>query len=423
MKRYNYIIVFSIFVYLVIGFFSGYAILSMEEQRNYGYRVESHRILNQMKTIEDIEQFKKDDFEYILDIDYLHVQTDDPSSVKNFFDENYQKQIQIIPFYHEQELQGYIKFIYQLPQLNTHYVFWILEGSLLILEILILIVLFDMRKKLIQPFQRLSHIPLQLAKGHFKGEVKEEKSKYFGQFMWGIGQLKDSLDISQKRQLELLKEKKEMLLSLSHDMKTPLNLIKLYSKALEENIYTDKQTQIQAIHQIGEKASEIENYVEEIIKSSREDILNIQVKNEDFYLQDLMEQVLSVYDEQCALWHIELIVHPYDNKIVNGDKERCQEVFENLFENAFKYGDGRQIEISFFEEDYCQLIRIFNTGTTVSDTEFNHLFDSFFRGSNSHGQKGSGLGLYICRELMQKMDGAIYAEKCEDGMAFVVVIR
>lgn len=423
MKRYNYIIVFSILVYLIIGFLSGYAILNIEEQRNLGYRVESHRIINQIETIEDIEQFKRDDFEYILDIESLSIQTTDPASVQNFFEENNVQRMQIIPFYHNQELQGYIKFIYQLPQLNTHYIFMILEGSLFVLEIFILIVLLDMKRKLIKPFQRLSHIPLQLAQGHFKGHVKEEKSKYFGQFMWGIGQLKENLDVTQRRQLELLKEKKEMLLSLSHDMKTPLNLIKLYSKALEENIYTDQQSQIHAVHQIGEKASEIEKYIEEIIKSSREDILDIQLKNEDFYLKDLMDQVLLVYGEQCEIRQIELIVHPYDNKIINGDRERCQEVFENLFENAFKYGDGRRIEISFFEEDYCQLIRIFNTGPTVSDTEFNHLFDSFFRGTNSQGQKGSGLGLYICRELMRKMDGSIYAEKCEDGMAFTVVIH
>ncbi len=98
------------------------------------------------------------------------------------------------------------------------------------------------------------------------------------------------------------------------------------------------------------------------------------------------------------------------------------EVFGNIFENAFKYGDGRRIEISFYEEDYCQLIRVFNTGTPVSEKEFVHLFDSFFRGENTRGQQGNGLGLYICREIMHKMDGEIFAECETDGMAFTVVL-
>lgn len=82
--------------------------------------------------------------------------------------------------------------------------------------------------------------------------------------MWGMGQLKDSLDTSRQRQIELMKEQKTMLLSLSHDIKTPLNLIKLYSKALEEDIYTQEQDKRNAMHQIGEKSHEIEKYVEEI---------------------------------------------------------------------------------------------------------------------------------------------------------------
>ncbi len=70
-----------------------------------------------------------------------------------------------------------------------------------------------------------------------------------------MGQLKDTLDVSRQRQIELMKEQKKMLLSLSHDIKTPLNLIKLYSKALEEDIYTNEQDKRNAVHQIGQKKS------------------------------------------------------------------------------------------------------------------------------------------------------------------------
>ena len=98
------------------------------------------------------------------------------------------------------------------------------------------------------------------------------------------------------------------------------------------------------------------------------------------------------------------------------------EVFENLFENAFKYGDGRRIEISFYEEDYCQLIRVFNTGQSVAQNDFAHLFDSFYRGENTNGRQGSGLGLYICREIMHKSGGEIFANVEEEGMAFTIVL-
>ena len=156
-------------------------------------------------------------------------------------------------------------------------------------------------KKIIYPFQHLNNVALDLSKGHFKGSIQEEKSRYLGRFMWGISQLKDKLDISYQRQLEMMKDKKTILLSLSHDIKTPINLIKLYSKALEENIYIKEEDQLHAMHQIGEKATEIENYVEEIIRSSSEDILDVQIEEGEFYLTDLMKRVLAVYQEQCDL--------------------------------------------------------------------------------------------------------------------------
>ncbi|MCA5963962.1 sensor histidine kinase [Blautia sp. RD014234] len=59
----------------------------------------------------------------------------------------------------------------------------------------------------------------------------------------------------------------------------------------------------------------------------------------------------------------------------------------------------------------------------MSENDFNHIFESFFRGTNSLGQQGSGLGLYICREIMRKMDGEVFAEKEKDGMGIVLVFR
>lgn len=423
MKSYRKLIIVSIGMYILLAFLSGIAISHMEVDYQHEYRVESNRIINQIKDINEFDAIDLNDYKYIQKIEYMDKDVDERSQVSKFYTESNQGQTQILPFYQENELQGYLKFIYRIPEMNANKILILMEGSLLILEVFILIVLWYLDKKMIQPFQRLNEIPEELAKGHFKGEIKEEKSRYFGRFMWGMSQLKDTLDVSQKRQLELLREKKQMLLSLSHDMKTPLNLIKLYNKALNDGIYTDEDAIDNARNQIDVKVNEIEKYIDEIIKSSREDILDLQVNDGEFYLKDLIEKVLSVYEEQCKLRHIDLIVHPFENKIMKGDFERSQEVFENLFENAFKYGDGKRIEISFAEEDYCQLIHILNTGEVISDTDFNHIFESFYQGTNSKGQRGNGLGLYICRELMLKMGGTIFANRCDEGMVFTLVFR
>jgi signal transduction histidine kinase len=96
---------------------------------------------------------------------------------------------------------------------------------------------------------------------------------------------------------------------------------------------------------------------------------------------------------------------------------------DNLLENALKYGDGEAIHISFREEDFRQLVIIENTGIPIPAAELSHIFTSFWRGSNAAGKQGNGLGLYICRQLLHKMDGEIFAETTDTGMRFVIVLR
>lgn len=92
-------------------------------------------------------------------------------------------------------------------------------------------------------------------------------------------------------------------------------------------------------------------------------------------------------------------------------------------ENALKYGDGKYITISFSTEEDCCLITVKNSGCTLKEDELPHLFDSFYRGSNVGNAKGSGLGLYICRQLMHMMDGEIFAEIKENEFLATVVIH
>lgn len=318
-------------------------------------------------------------------------------------------------------MAGYLRFDYQRAGSGRQFLFWI-QGALLLMELFVLGVLIYLRSHLVQPFHRMREMTYELSKGNLQGEVKAEKNQYLGKFLWGLNKLKDALRVSRKRELELQREKKMLLLSLSHDIKTPLNMIKLYGKVLEDGLYPTDDERMNAYHQIGEKAIQIENFVSEIMKASKEDIVHIEVEKGEFYLKELVQWIETFYGEKCALRKCALTIDEYQNRIFQGDIHRLFEVFENLFINAFKYGDGRSICVSFYEEDYCQLVRVFNTGEPVSEKEFVHLFDSFFRGENTRGQQGNGLGLYICKEIMHKMGGDIFAECETDGMAFVVVL-
>lgn len=292
-------------------------------------------------------------------------------------------------------MAGYLRFDYQQAGSSRQFLFWI-QGAVLLMELFLLGVLIYLRSHLIQPFHRMREMTYELSKGNLQGEVKAEKNQYLGKFLWGLNELKDALRVSRKRELDLQREKKMLLLSLSHDIKTPLNMIKLYGKALEDGLYPTDDERINAYYQIGENAVQIENFVSEIMKASKEDIVHIEVEKGEFYLKELVQWIETFYGEKCALRKCSLTVGDYQNRIFQGDIHRLFEVFENLFINAFKYGDGRSICVSFYEEDYCQLIRVFNTGEPVSEKEFVHLFDSFFLRGKHERAAGKRAGtLYL----------------------------
>ena len=122
----------------------------------------------------------------------------------------------------------------------------------------------------------------------------------------------------------------------------------------------------------------------------------------------MIEKIKKYYFDKLETIHINFFVADYNNCLLKGDKDRIEEVIQNVMENAIKYGDGKEIKIDFSEEEECKLISIYNTGCELIEEDLPHIFDSFYRGSNSKKQEGSGLGLYICKQLMYKMNGDIF---------------
>lgn len=457
MRNYNKLVVLSLVIYAVLAVAASAVLRTRQDEKGQFYKVEINRIAaeieDQMRFAVDQPGTNRTDVTKILDsldlcayqdiegIAYLPVSVTDKESVRDFYSGANGTQSAIYPLYMNvhgtaadtsragdgdfasggEQLAGYLRFDCHSADPGGQYLL-LTQGALLVMELFLLIVLFYLRRHLIQPFHRMQDLTYELSKGNLQGDVKADRSQYFGKFLWGLSALKDALRTSRRRELDLQREKKLLLLSLSHDIKTPLSMIKLYAKGLEDGIYPAEDERREAYCQIGEKAAQIEHFVGEIVKASREDIVQIEVVKGEFYLAELVRWVETVYGEKCALRRCTLTVGTYQNRIFRGDLNRLMEVFENLFENAFKYGDGRRIQLTFYEEDYCQLIRVSNTGDPVTERELVHLFDSFFRGGNTRGQQGNGLGLYICREIMNKMGGEIFAECGKDGMAFVVVL-
>lgn len=430
MKKINLMIIGVLIFYLSVLLTAGIFCGRQVGERSREYLVEVNRIMRGMEEqggffMPDLHEMEQIDAVSFLEFeDTFLAEGDDAAkseNAKEFFKSRNGYDIHIEPLIVEDKMIGLVRFDYK-NVVDLKRQIWLLEGVIALTGIFILIVLIYIRNKIIKPFLVLSDMPYELAKGRLGTEIEENKDRFFGKFVWGISMLKDNLKDSQMKALKLEKEKKLLLLSISHDIKTPLNTIKLYAKALEEGLYDTEEKQVGAARQIEKRSEEIEGFVKEIVKNSSEEILHVEVENAEFYLKDFVEMIKEYFTPKCRLIMTEFWVGDYDNKLLKGSRDSAFEVVENIMENAFKYGDGRRIEITFYEEEYCQLVKIRNTGTPVKSEEMPHLFDSFYRGSNVGDKQGNGLGLYICREIMRKMEGDIFAQREEDGMSFTLVL-
>lgn len=315
------------------------------------------------------------------------------------------------------------KIAYSASKESHRNIYLVVNGVLLVSGVFLTGILCYVRGRILKPFHQLSELPYELSKGNLTVPVKENKNRFFGRFLWGMDVLRERLEESRAREYELQKEKKLLLLSLSHDIKTPLSAIKLYAKAISKNLYKSDDKKQEIAENISGKVDEIEGFLSQIVTASQEDFLHFDVENGEFYIRGVIEQIQSYYTEKMELNQIVFEVGAYTNCLVYGDDNRLVEVLQNIIENAIKYGDGKKIGLSFEKNSEAFEISVRNTGKPLDEKELPHIFDSFFRGSNVGKKQGSGLGLYICRCLMHQMEGEIYVQYAENEMIIKVVVH
>ncbi len=228
--------------------------------------------------------------------------------------------------------------------------------------------------KVLKPFASMNSLTADLASGNLSVPVKEDKSRYFGRFLWGVNMLRDKLERTRVHEIELQRERKTLILSLSHDIKTPLSAIELYDRALSENLYDSDEKKKEAYDAILANSEQIRHYVSDIAAAAREDFLEFDVTVGEIYLSSVIDKIRAYYSDRLPLLHTDFVIDKYSDCLLKADRDRLIEVIQNVMENAIKYGDGVDIRISFDEEEGCRLIYVENSGCTMKEEEMTNIF-------------------------------------------------
>lgn len=401
MKAFRILCITALVVFIMLSAVLNVVIIRKSEKMNGQYRVEAKRLADE---INETGSYKPANYPHITGV----------YSGDNLYnsDDNYVIIEAEGKLYRAEYTLGSIKSVIVTVNVILGLMFLLMCG-----------IFAYMWRNIIKPFGRLNNVPKELAKGNLAVPIPEEKSRFFGKFTWGINLLREKIEGDRQRELSMQKDKKLLLLSLSHDIKTPLSAIKLNAKALAKGIYSDEEKRRNAAESINKRADEIEQFVSEITKASSEDFLNFEVKESESFLGQIIEKICARYVTQLNLTGTEFTIEKYDDCILSCDPDRLGECLQNLIENAIKYGDGRRIEICFDKMDGCELITVKNTGCTLAEKELPQIFGSFHRGNNAENIQGNGLGLFICKKLMSLMGGEVYAEITDNCFYVTLVVK
>lgn len=205
------------------------------------------------------------------------------------------------------------------------------------------------------------------------------------------------------------KIKEEFISTLSHEIRTPLTSIKGFSKTILDNWDKLDDTQKQKfIEIICAQSQRLINLVENVLNVSKIDSGSDSLVLKKINLLSVLNSALSVVKMNYK--DFEFNLNCASDEYVLADLNKLQQVFINIFENAAKYSkNSKKIDVTVKNDKNCALISTKNYGVEIEPRYFEKVFEKFFRISSylTSSAQGSGLGLYICKTLIEQMYGKI----------------
>ena len=261
-------------------------------------------------------------------------------------------------------------------------------------------------RTIIRPFRRMEQFAENVADGNLDEPLMLEQNNLFGAFTESFDIMREELKASRQRENDLKIRERELVASLSHDLKTPLTGIKLLCELLHVKVQDDYiSAKVNSIHQ---KAEHMDVLISDLLATALDDIgeMNVECRDEP---SSILHELLTAHDTQGLVHESEI-----PECLLSADRQRLSQVIGNIISNSYKYA-GTSIDVgSRIRDDYLEL-SLQDHGAGVPEEELELLTNKFYRGkTNSAGKDGSGLGLYIASELMAKMHGELICS-CRNG--------
>jgi len=270
---------------------------------------------------------------------------------------------------------------------------------------------------ILRPVHGLTKAANQMAEGDLSQRVKVRGGGELASLGTSFNQMAESLEGAEDR-------RQSMTADIAHELRNPLAIQRAHLEALQDGVYP---LTLENLTQIGEQNQQLTRLVNDLRTLALVDAgeLSLNMRNVDLnaICADLAARFQPQADAKKVL--VESVCAP-DRISAVGDRERLQQVLDNLMQNALRYTpeDGR-IEVSLRRQGDSAIFAVHNNGPSIPDDVLEHLFERFYRGDKARDRAsgGTGLGLAIARKLAEAHGGALIGENHPaGGVVFKLVL-
>ena len=296
---------------------------------------------------------------------------------------------------------------------NTHLIIFLCTYMTVMTAVTLCAYLY-LRRSILIPFQKLQKFARDVAAGNLDIPLEMDRHGRFGAFTESFDLMREELSKSRENERNADRSKKELVASLSHDIKTPVASIKATTELLLLSAGSEKERS--RLEQIEAKAEQINTLITDMFHATLEELQALNVTVAEVHSTVIPGLIKNA--DYKGYTHTFTV----PDCIVLADTVRLQQVFDNLIGNSYKYADT-EIEVHVaFSEQYL-VIDLLDTGPGISQDDLPLITGKYFRGKNAAQKSGYGLGLYISKNLLNQMSGDLRCENYPGGFMVRVLLK
>lgn len=291
----------------------------------------------------------------------------------------------------------------------------------IIVFILSFIIAYFISKHISKPIIKLNNVAKKMAEGDHNIEFKTDSE------IQELNSLADTLNKANKELGKTDELRRELMANVSHDLKTPLTMIKAYAEMIRDLTYNNEEKRNSNLNTIIEETDRLNLLVNDTLELSKMQSNVIELKYEKFNLDETIKTVVDRFSYLEETKNYKFVYNGIENAIVNADKMKMEQVIYNLIGNATNYVlEDKTVIINLKEVDNEYLVEVTDHGKGIDKKDLELIWDKYYRVDKKHKRNtiGTGLGLSIVKNIfiMHNLEYGVRSKKGK-GTTFYFKIK